>query len=416
MIDYMCFRAVGGSGGNGCVSFRREKYVPRGGPDGGDGGHGGSVVVVASGDVGSFRELGRRRLYRGERGEQGKGSGKNGRRGKDVVLSVPLGTQVRTGEGRVLADLDVAGASVVAARGGLGGRGNRWFARADYQAPRIAQRGHAGEDNAVELDLKLLADVGIVGLPNAGKSSLLRAISAARPRVADYPFTTREPVLGFVEVGVGGFVVADIPGLIEGAHRGAGLGLGFLRHVERTRVLVHVLDGTRPDAVADMDIVNGELSGYGALLAERRQVVVVNKLDLVVVEERRGELQGALRRRGLEPLFVSAKEGRGTEELARCLAQVLAEEGEKAMTPQSPVVHPKAVGRRFQVSREDDAFRVEGEKVVAFAEMMPVEVEEGRQELWWRLGRWGLTAAIRRAGARPGDRVRLGSVELEWPG
>jgi GTP-binding protein len=316
----------------------------------------------------------------------------------------------------VLADLDVAGASVVAARGGLGGRGNRWFARADYQAPRIAQRGHAGEDNAVELDLKLLADVGIVGLPNAGKSSLLRAISAARPRVADYPFTTREPVLGFVEVGVGGFVVADIPGLIEGAHRGAGLGLGFLRHVERTRVLVHVLDGTRPDAVADMDIVNGELSGYGALLAERRQVVVVNKLDLVVVEERRGELQGALRRRGLEPLFVSAKEGRGTEELARCLAQVLAEEGEKAMTPQSPVVHPKAVGRRFQVSREDDAFRVEGEKVVAFAEMMPVEVEEGRQELWWRLGRWGLTAAIRRAGARPGDRVRLGSVELEWPG
>jgi GTP-binding protein len=417
MIDYIRIRTVGGSGGNGCVSFRREKYVPRGGPNGGDGGTGGKVVLVAEGDVGSFREFGRKRMYRAERGEHGKGSGRNGRRGKDLFLRVPVGTQVRVGEGRaLLRDLDVAGASVVVARGGLGGKGNKWFARADYQSPRIAQRGHPGEENEVELDLKLLADVGIIGLPNAGKSSLLRAISGARPRVADYPFTTREPVLGFVEVGKRGFVVADIPGLIEGAHRGAGLGLEFLRHVERTRVLLHVLDGTCPDAVADLDIVNGELAEYSTVLSERRQVVVVNKVDLAVVEDRRGELGEALRRRGIEPRFVSARERRGTAELARCMAEVLVDDHAVLATAESPVVHPKSVGQRFQVSREDDGFRVEGARVVTFAEMMPVEVEEGRQELWWRLGRWGVTAAIRRAGARLGDRVRLGSAELEWPG
>lgn len=417
MIDYLLIRAVGGSGGNGCVSFRREKYVPRGGPDGGDGGNGGSVVVVGEPAVSTLRELGRKRLWRAERGEHGKGSGRHGRRGKDVVLRVPIGTQVRLGKQGVLAgDLDVVGASVVVARGGLGGKGNAWFARADYQTPRIAQRGQEGETREVELDLKVLADVGIVGLPNVGKSTLLRAISAARPRIADYPFTTREPVLGFVEVGSGSFVVADIPGLIEGAHRGAGLGLEFLRHVERTRVLVHVLDGTRPDPVADMEVVNRELAEYSGVLTERRQVVVVNKVDLASVEKRGRELGGTLAARGVEAQFVSAVERRGTEELVRRVGEVLSREREEAEPLSPPLLRPKPVGQRFEVTREDDGFRVEGERVVMFAEMMPVEVEEGRQELWWRLGRWGVSAALRRAGAQPGARVRLGRVEVEWPG
>jgi len=282
------------------VSFRREKYVPRGGPDGGRGGNGGSVVLVADASVSTLRELGRRRVYRAERGQHGKGSRRNGRKGKDVVVPVPLGTEVRLTADRVLAgNLDAVGESVVVARGGLGGKGNEWFARPDYQVPRIAQRGQAGEETEVELDLKLLADVGIVGLPNVGKSTLLQAISAARPHIADYPFTTREPVLGVVDIGFDRFVVADIPGLIEDAHRGAGLGLEFLQHIERTRVLIHLLDGTRADPVADMDVVNHELLEYGAALVDRRQVIAVNKVDLEGVRARIGELQEALAKRGL---------------------------------------------------------------------------------------------------------------------
>ena len=333
------------------------------------------------------------------------------------MLKVPVGTEVRIrGDSALLADLASAGESIVVARGGLGGKGNRWFARAEYRAPRIAQRGQAGEEVEIQLDLKLLADVGIVGLPNVGKSTLLRAMSAARPRVAEYPFTTLEPVLGVVDVGLESFVLADIPGLIADAHSGAGLGLDFLRHIERTRVLVHLLDGARPDPLSDMEIVNQELSEYSAALAERPQVVVVNKVDLAEVETRVGELEEVFTRRSLVPLFVSAAERRGTDELARRMLEVLSIERREAPPEEPPVVRPKPLGRRFDVRRVEDGFRVEGERVMTFAEMMPVELEEGRQELWWRLSRWGVSAALRRAGARPGDRIRLGKVELEWPG
>ncbi len=417
MIDHIWIQASGGPGGNGCVGFRREKYVPYGGPDGGDGGNGGSVVVVADPSASTLRELGGRRQYRAERGQNGGGSRKRGRRGKDVVLRVPVGTEVREAGGEaLLADLNKIGQSVVVARGGLGGRGNAWFARADYQAPRIAQRGQAAEETKVYLDLKLLADVGIVGLPNAGKSTLLRAISAARPRVADYPFTTLEAALGVVAVGFKSFVVADIPGLIEGAHGGAGLGLDFLRHVERTRVLVHMLDGSRPEPLADMDVVNRELSQYTTSLTGRPQLLVVNKVDMPEVESRVGELRAALATRGLEALFLSAAAGSGTDELVRRMAEMLSTESLEVAPESPPVVRPKPMGRRFEVRREQDGFRVEGERMITFAEMMPVEVEEGRQELWWRLGRWGVSAALRRAGARPGALVRVGEIELEWPG
>ncbi|MDP2674994.1 MAG: GTPase ObgE [Dehalococcoidia bacterium] len=418
MIDRVVIKVVGGAGGNGCVSFRREKYVPRGGPDGGDGGNGGSVVLVADGSVRTLKEMGRKRVHRAEQGQRGQGSGKHGRRGEDVLLGVPIGTQVQdVRRGELMADLDEAGKTVVIARGGLGGRGNTWFARAVYRAPRIAQRGQPGEERKLQLDLKLLADVGLVGMPNAGKSTLLRAISAARPRVADYPFTTLEPSLGVVELGYERFVVADIPGLIEGAHAGVGLGLDFLRHVERTRVLVHIVDGGRPDPLADMDAVNRELEQYGGGLEKRGQIVVVNKVDLAEVRRRQPELGELLASRGIEASFISAAEGEGTDDLVRSMAEALAAtREEQPAAVEVPTLRPRPLGRGFSVRREDEAFRVEGERVAAFVEMMPVEMEEGRQELWWRLGRWGVSGALRRAGAAPGDRVRLGKVELEWPG
>ena len=399
------------------MSFRREKYVPRGGPDGGDGGNGGSLIVVADGSVRTLKEMGRRRVYKANQGRHGLGSDKSGRRGEDVIIRVPAGTEVRdVYEDRLLGDLDEVGKTLVAARGGIGGRGNKWFARAVYRAPRIAQRGQAGEEREIQLDLKLLADVGVVGLPNAGKSTLLQAISAARPKVAEYPFTTLEPALGVVDVGFERFVVADIPGLIEGAHEGAGLGLDFLRHVERTKVLVHLVDGSSLDPLADMDAVNGELSQYSGALGDRPQILVVNKIDLAEVEERISELEVVFSERGVTPMFLSAAERRGTDELVRRLAEQLAVQGEERPLEEIPTIRPQPLGRRFNVRREGEGFLVEGERVVTFVEMMPVGVEEGKQELWWRLGRWGVSGALRRAGARPGDRVRLGEIELEWPG
>lgn len=374
-------------------------------------------MIVADRSVRTLKEMGRRRVYRAVRGRHGQGSGKDGARGEDAVIRVPVGTQVRTVTGEMLADLDEEGRGVVAAGGGLGGRGNRWFARATYRAPRIAQRGQAGEEREVQLDLKLLADVGIVGLPNAGKSTLLGAMSAARPKVAAYPFTTVEPVLGVVDVGFERFVMADVPGLIEGAHDGAGMGLDFLRHIERSGLIVHVLGGERPDPLADWEAVNHELAEYSDELARREQVVVLNKVDIREVKERVRELTGAFAGRGLTLLPVSATERRGTEELARRLIEMLAARKREPVAERPETTRPRpTMGRRFEVSREGRAFRVSGERIVAFAEMMPVDQEEGRQELWWRLGRWGVSGAVRRAGAKAGDAVRLGRVELEWPG
>lgn len=337
------------------------------------------------------------------------------------MIWVPVGTEVRRPDrDEVLADLDQVGAKAILVRGGLGGRGNTWFARAEYRAPRIAQRGQPGQEVEVQLDLKLLADVGIVGLPNAGKSTLLAAISAARPKVAEYPFTTLEPALGVVEAGWERFVVADIPGVIEGAHEGAGLGLDFLRHIERTKVIVQLVDGGADDPIADLDAVSRELAEYGHGLAERPRLIAVNKVDLPPVAARSAELASAIESRfGERPLVISAAGRVGVDELVERMALALSQ-AEEQPTPvaaaELPVIRPQPLARRFEVEREGDGFRVIGQRVVAFAEMMPTGVEEGRQELWWRLGRWGVSGRLRKAGARPGDRVRLGSVELEWPG
>jgi GTP-binding protein len=420
VIDRIQLTLKGGDGGNGIVSFRREKFVPRGGPNGGDGGDGGDVVIVADRSVRTLGELGRRRIYKAERGAHGQGSDKAGRGAPAFVLKVPVGTQVTAinGDGteELIADLKAEGASVVAARGGMGGWGNARFATSVHRAPRIAQRGQQGEEIKVRLDLKLLADVGLAGLPNAGKSTLLTSMSAARPRIGAYPFTTLEPNLGVVDVGWERFVAADIPGLIEGAHEGHGLGLDFLRHVERTRLLVHLLDGSRDDPWDDMRTINQELKEYGHGLAERPQIVVVNKIDIEGAAARRDELESRFADHGIEPMFISAATGEGVDELITTLAKRLQEiEAEEAPKEEpAPVLRPRA-GRPGSVTVEkiNGAFRVEGERAVAFAEMMPIELREGREELWRRFEKWGVTGALKKAGAKTGDKVRLGSVELE---
>jgi GTP-binding protein len=313
-IDRVRLQVRGGDGGRGCVSFRREKYVPRGGPNGGDGGRGGDVILVGNPQVGTLLDFTYRRLFRAENGTHGSGANKRGADGQDLHLDVPLGTVVRLQAGEVLGEVLRAGQEFVVARGGQGGRGNASFKSATNRAPRMAQPGMPGEDRRIALELKLIADAGLVGQPNAGKSTLLAALSAATPEIADYPFTTRSPVLGVVRAGEErSFVLADIPGLLEGAHRGRGLGLEFLRHVERTRLLLFVLDVAAPHCDRQLQLLRDEVAQYQPGLATRPYLVVLNKRDLVGNEE----LQEA--RRQLPPdedvVVVSGLQRRGLQEL-----------------------------------------------------------------------------------------------------
>jgi len=421
VIDRAEITAHGGDGGDGSVSFRREKYVPRGGPDGGDGGHGGSITIRADLSQSTLLGVARQRMYRAPNGVRGLGSKKHGRRGKKIRISVPEGTEVwklnENGEKEKLADLVKHGQSVVAAQGGRGGWGNSRFATSTNRAPRIAQKGQLGSEVKIVLELKLLADVGIVGLPNAGKSTLLRSISAARPKVADYPFTTLEPVLGVVEMGWRQFVVADIPGLIEGAHEGAGLGLDFLRHIERTNVILHLVDGASDDPVRDYELINEELREYGVGLQDEPQLLAVNKIDIEEVREKMVEVEEAFRKVGTEVRFISGASGEGVTEVVTELGRMVQER--KAPVPsddeeeESEEVPTIRVRQRVEVKEENGGYRVEGERIVTFVEMMPIGVDEGVEELWRRFGRWGVTSALRRAGAKVGDKVYVGSAELE---
>jgi GTP-binding protein len=331
-IDEAVVTVRAGDGGNGCVAFRREKFVPRGGPAGGDGGNGGAVVFVADANLSTLLDHKFRRLIEAKRGGDGAGSNMAGANGPDEIVRVPVGTVIsEAGGGAPLADLSEAGQRFVAARGGIGGFGNARFATATRQVPDFAKPGTHGESRKLRLSLKLIADVGLLGLPNAGKSTLLSRISAARPRIADYPFTTLTPNLGVVRLDDQRFVVADIPGLIEGASEGAGLGDRFLRHVERTRVLLHLLDCTAlldesRDLLGEYETIRKELAAYDPALAERRELVLLNKVDAIGDRDLLAPIQRALEKRGCTVLRASGVSGEGIPELLRVLWRVLQEE------------------------------------------------------------------------------------------
>jgi GTP-binding protein len=327
MLDKVGITVRAGDGGDGMVSFRREKYVPFGGPDGGDGGDGGDVVIVADAVVSSFKILARRKNYRAADGGRGRSKKRHGRSGEELRLSVPVGTVVsyksQIGDSSIIADLEQPGQEVVVAKGGKGGFGNTHFASSTNQAPQTAQEGEEGEEGSIILELKLIADVGLIGYPNVGKSTLLAAVSAAKPRIAGYPFTTREPILGVVEVGKLSFVLAEIPGLIDGAHLGRGLGHDFLRHIMRTKVLIHLVDGSSPSPLDDMIGVNNELSLFDSSLAKKPQLVAVNKIDLPQVGEKLAGIKESFSAAGIKALFVSAVSGEGIDELTAQAVKLL---------------------------------------------------------------------------------------------
>lgn len=408
-----------GKGGNGLVSFRREKYVPRGGPDGGNGGHGGSVYVEVDESLNTLIRFKRRVHFRAPNGGHGGSKDKRGADGQDLVLSVPPGTLVRDAEtDELLADLEQPDQRVLAAQGGRGGRGNASFATSTRQTPHLAERGEAGQERWLILDLKIIADVGIIGYPNAGKSTLLAAVSRARPKIADYPFTTLVPNLGVVTMGDTGFVLADIPGLIEGASEGAGLGLDFLRHVERTRVLIHLLDGLSEDPVADWRSINQELAQYSPALADKPQVTAFNKMDLPDVRARWADVREALEEQAGPAFAISAVTHEGVPELlwavVRRLQEVEAQPPKPAPTEEIRVYRPAPSPDEFTVKREADGFRVRGQTVERIVAMTSMDQEEALLRLHFRLERLGVLAALEAQDIQEGDMVYIGEAALEW--
>lgn len=330
-VDYAAIRIKSGDGGRGCVSFRREKYVPRGGPDGGDGGRGGHVIIEATEQLNTLLDLRYHHEYKAKRGCHGKGKKMHGKDGEDLLIPVPVGTVVRDeATGETIADFDSAGKKIIIAKGGRGGLGNSHFATAVRQAPRFAQKGEEGEERSLIIELKLLADVGLIGFPNAGKSTLISVISAARPKIADYPFTTIVPNLGVVKLeDFRSFVVADIPGLIEGAHAGSGLGFQFLRHVERTSLLLHLVDisemsGGNP--VDNFKMINKELGLYSADLLKKPQIVIATKLD-IAVKNKLDSLSHYCKNNGIDFFAISAPAGKGVKTLIRHVAKMLTKNG-----------------------------------------------------------------------------------------
>jgi GTP-binding protein len=410
-----------GAGGDGAATFRREAHVPRGGPDGGDGGRGGSVYLRV--DIGqtTLRDFRYKHHFSATPGGRGERSKRHGKAGEDMYLPVPPGTAVLDGEsGALLADLVAAGQEVIIGRGGRGGLGNVHFATSTHQAPKHAQKGEPGEERTIRLELRLIADVGLVGLPNAGKSTLLAALTAAHPKIAAYPFTTLEPNLGVMDLGIDDGrrpTIADVPGLIEGASSGAGLGHAFLRHVERTRILLHVVDGSSRDPGWDHDVIREELEAHDPVLLTRPILVVFNKLDLPDARTAWAAFEAAMRKAGVPSLPISAETGEGLDALRAAVGELLPDADQLAAPPDPAgvVVHRlEAAGDGFTMEREDDAYRIHGKRIERLVAQTNFEVEESAKRFQRELVRLGIDTALRKAGIRPGNSVRIGSQELEW--
>ena len=407
-----------GNGGNGAVSFRHEKFVPYGGPDGGNGGSGGDVIIRADGSVDNLFKYRRKRLYKAVNGRNGAGKKKHGRNGEDMVLTVPPGTVVKyaSESEETVVDLVNAGDEEIAARGGKGGWGNVHYATSTNQAPYIAQRGEAGEERTVSLEMRLIADVGIIGYPNAGKSTLLASASAAKPKIADYPFTTIEPELGIVEVGYDRFTMAEVPGLIEGAHLGKGLGHTFLQHILRTKILIHLLSGTSESLVDDLIHVNQELVLYDPMLAGKVQIVALNKIDLPGVQDKLSSIKREFSQVGIKARFISAATGEGVPDLMvealKTLKQEAAKESDREITKK--VFRPGPEDAGITVEKKGDTYIIhaaELERIVVGAGASETEL---RSQVQNQLTRRGANKILEKAGAKPGSKVRCGELEWEW--
>ncbi len=418
-IDEARINVKAGDGGNGAVAFRREAHVPRGGPSGGNGGKGGDVYLEADTQANTLIAFTHKMYFKATDGSHGSGKNQTGASGEDLIIKVPVGTVAyETESGMLVADLTEPGQRVLVASAGRGGRGNWTFRSPVQQAPRIAENGEPGEERALRLELKLLADVGIVGIPNAGKSTLLSRISAARPKIADYPFTTLEPSLGTVLIDNRDMVWADIPGLIEGAHDGVGLGLKFLRHIERTRLVVHLLDGMSPDPLGDYGVINQELQLFNTLLAEKPQIVVVNKMDLSDVQVRWPTLAAGLKQRGVpEPMAISAVSGEGVQALLRRAADTLAELPPPPklgdVQPLSPPTREEDMS--FSIEHDmDGTWRVRGRRIERIVKMTRWEYYDAVMRFQRIMKALGITDALVQRGVEVGDTVRIGDKELEW--
>ena len=417
MLDSVVIHVAGGTGGAGASSFHREKFIPLGGPDGGDGGRGGQVFVAAVDDIYTLEQYRSKKKFSAGAGSFGGPKLMTGGRGESLILQVPVGTLVFDEEtGDLLADFKKIGEKVLIARGGRGGWGNKRFATSTNQAPRYSQKGYHGEAFEIRFELQLLADVGLIGLPNAGKSTFLAAVSNAKPKIAAYPFTTLEPMLGVVNVKYTRFTLADLPGLIEGASEGYGLGFEFLKHVRRCRVLLHVVDSFSDDPVTDFELIEQELRTYDSRLDEVPRVIAVTKSDVdeEIAQHSAGTLKDHLDK---EIHIVSALEAVGTEELLELLLEMVTQEKARIVeTPpeELPVLRPRAQ-QRFTIEEvEDGEFVVDGRRIVSFVEMMDMDMEGARDEVERRLHRWGVSKALRHKGIIEGDTVHFGEVELVW--
>jgi GTP-binding protein len=407
-----------GKGGDGMMHFHREKFIPRGGPDGGDGGRGGDVIFEVKPTLNTLSSFRKNQKFKAEDGARGGPSQMTGRDGKDLLIHVPPGTVIFDADtGDLIGDLTQPGQQLTICKGGRGGRGNQHFATSRNQAPRTAEKGAPAEEKRLRLELKLIADIGLIGVPNAGKSTLLTALTNAKPKIAPYPFTTLEPNLGVAHIDDDTTVVlADIPGLIEGASQGAGLGHDFLRHIQRTRVLIHLLDGLSDDPVADFSQINTELSLFDPNLAKKPQIVALNKLDQPEVQERLGDIQKKFRKRKVELMTISALARTNTRDLLVRAYQMLQNAPIPEVTEMPvPIYKPKEDPREFHITREGtNEWRITGAAIERAAKMTYWEHDGSLRRFQKIMETLGVDDALRKAGVQEGDTVAIDEFELEW--
>lgn len=418
--DYVKIIAKAGNGGNGAISFRREKYVAAGGPDGGDGGKGGDIYFEVDPNSNTLIDFRYKKKFKAENGKNGEGANRYGRSGEDLIIQVPIGTVVKDANtNRVLADLSHESQKELVLKGGRGGKGNSHFATATRQAPRFAQDGEDGEEKELILELKLLADVGLIGFPNVGKSTFLSKTTSATPKIADYHFTTLEPNLGVVKTDYGdSFVIADIPGIIEGASEGTGLGIQFLRHIERTRLLLHVIDvsgseGRNP--VEDFKKINIELKKYSEKLSKRKQIIVANKVDVMQEEKLYQELEKVAKKNNIEIFKISAVTGQGTSELIKHVSEVLKTlPKEDLLEYDDRKVYTLEDDDEIKVTRKDDMYIVTGKSVERIMKRVNIGDNESLYYFQKSLAELGVNEKLKKAGVRSGDIVKILDYELEW--